>query len=87
MIKLEVNEGYIDATIKGNPVMVATELVSAVRAVNEFLEESAGKELGNHLARRSCEIAFMTREELKAESEESEKKMAEAFRKIMEELF
>lgn len=29
----------------------------------------------------------MTREELKAESEESEKKMAEAFRKIMEELF
>ena len=49
MIKLEVNEGYIDATIKGNPITVATEL--------------------------------------KAESEESEKKMAEAFRKIMEELF
>lgn len=87
MIKLEVNEGYIDATIKGNPITVATELVSAIRTVNKFLEGSAGKELGNQLTKRSCEIAFMTREELKAESEESEKKMAEAFRKIMEELF
>ena len=87
MIKLEVNEGYIDATIKVNPITVATELVSAIRMVNKFLEGSAGKELGNQLTKRSCEIAFMTREELKAESEESEKKMAEAFRKIMEELF
>lgn len=87
MIKLEVNKGYVEGKITGNPIAVALELTTIVRTVRKFLEESVGKEIGDHLAKRSCEIAFMSREELKAESEESEKRMAEEFRKIVEELF
>lgn len=86
MIKLEVNKGYIEGDISGNPIVIASELTSIVREVRKSLEESVGKGLADSLAKRSCEIAFMSREELKTESEKSEKRMAEAFRKIVEEL-
>ena len=87
MIKLEANKGYIEGEINGSPITVASELTTIVRTVREFLEESVEKEIGDHLAKRSCEIAFMSREELKAEREESEKRMAEEFKKFVEGLF
>lgn len=86
MIKLEVNKGYVKGKITGNPIAIASELELVVRAVRETLEESAGKELGDHLAKRSCEMAFMSREELKATGEESKKRTPEELRKIVEEL-